>query len=136
MLLGYGACRKDAMRFRSFVIAYALVLALLLFADRRPQAPQNRYSKVVDLTAGPALNAAGGHQTSGTRIVSPAALIPGTWGAGQIPAERLIAPLVVIDVNPGTQLSVDDIAAWESHFGSVPQGAVVALRIKQTSARD
>jgi kynurenine formamidase len=113
------------MRFRSFIIAYALVLAILLFADRRPSPnPQNRYSHVVDLTAGTGVE----QQDSGTRIISPAALIPGTWGAAQIPAERLIAPLVVIDASAAGQLSVDDIASWETVHGNVPQGAVVAIR--------
>ena len=41
------------MRIRSFIIAYALVLAILLFADRRPgSTPQDRYSHVIDLTDG------------------------------------------------------------------------------------
>ena len=71
----------------------------------------------------------GSEARSGTRIISPGALIPGTWGAAQIPAERLIAPLVVMDLNPSSaQISVDDIARWEAQYGSVPQGAVVALR--------
>src|SRR5208337_4623264 len=90
------------MRIRSFIIAYALVLAILLFADRRPvPTQQDRYSRVVDLTDG--LNAAATHATakeSRTRIIAPDALIPGTWAAGQIPPERLVAPLVVIDLNP------------------------------------
>ncbi len=118
------------MRFRSFIIAYALVLALLLFADRRPTPnPQNRYSQVVDLTDGGTALATGAPHESGTRIISPAALIPGTWGAGQIPAERLIAPLVVMDLNAApAQFSVDDIANWEARHGNVPPGAVVALR--------
>lgn len=119
------------MRFRSFIIAYALVLALLLFADRRPTAPQNRYSQVVDLTEGSTTR--DNIRNSGTRIVSPAALIPGTWGASQIPAERLIAPLVVIDMAAGRQISVDDIAEWEAHHGNVPQGAIVAIRRKDQS---
>jgi kynurenine formamidase len=122
------------MRIRSFIIAYALVLAILLFADRRPNpAQQDRYSHVVDLTGaqdsnGPRTASAPDSQT---RIVSPAALIPGTWGAGQIPAERLVAPLVVMDLKPSTDaspISVDDIAAWESSHGVVPQGAIVAIR--------
>ena len=38
------------MRIRSFIIAYALVLAILLFADRRPGSmQQDRYSHIVDL---------------------------------------------------------------------------------------
>ncbi len=117
------------MRFGGFIIPCALVLALLLFADRRPAPrPQNGYSQVVDLTD-TALVMTGSEARSGTRIVSPAALIPGTWGSAQIPAERLIAPLVVMDWNaPSPQISVDDIAHWEAHHGNVPQGAIVAVR--------
>jgi len=129
------------MRIRSFIIAYALVLAILLFADRRPGSPaQDRYSHVVDLTGG---QIAATQQASVpesrtsfiTRIIAPAAIIPGTWTAGQIPPERLVAPLVVMDLNAGgavvegnLQISLDDIAAWESRHGMIPQGAVVAIR--------
>ena len=123
------------MRIRSFIVAYALVLAILLFADRRPHpAAQSGYSHIVDLTIGkstpgknPNLQAAA---ASRTEIIAPGALIPGTWAAGEIPAERLIAPLVVMDLNvaPPAQISLDDIAAWESKHGAVPQGAVVAIR--------
>ena len=120
------------MRIRSFIIAYALVLAILLFADRRPgSAQQDRYSHVVDLTD--AQNATAPHASdSGTRIIAPGALIPGTWAAGQIPPERLVAPLVVMDLNAtqdgSPQICLDDIAAWESRHGMIPQGAVVAVR--------
>jgi kynurenine formamidase len=120
------------MRIRSFIIAYALVLAILLFADRRPGSThQDRYSHVVDLTD--AQSAKTPHATeSRTRIIAPDALIPGTWAAGQIPPERLVAPLVVMELNAaqdGTpQISLNDIAAWESHHGMIPQGAVVAIR--------
>ena len=125
------------MRIRSFIIAYALVLAILLFADRRPgSTQQDRYSRVVDLTD--PQNATAPHaMESRTRIIAPGALIPGTWAAGQIPPERLVAPLVVLDlnaaingaINDSPQISLDDIAAWESHHGMIPQGAVVAIRL-------
>jgi len=120
------------MRIRSFIIAYALVLAILLFADRRPgSTQQDRYSHVVDLTD--AQNATAPQTTeSRTRIIAPGALIPGTWAAGQIPPERLVAPLVVMDLNAtqdgSPQICLDDIAAWESHHGMIPQGAVIAIR--------
>jgi kynurenine formamidase len=120
------------MRTRSFIIAYALVLAILLFADRRPgSTQQDRYSHVVDLTD--PQNATAPHaMESRTRIIAPGALIPGTWAAGQIPPERLVAPLVVLDLNTAQdgspQISLDDIAAWESLHGMIPQGAVVAIR--------
>jgi kynurenine formamidase len=124
------------MKIRSFVIAYALVLAILLFADRRPgSTQQDRYSHVVDLTVAQEA-AVMSSSTTQTRIIAPAALIPGTWAAGQIPAERLIAPLVVMDLNPdqnsnsstSAQISLDDISAWESRHGIIPQGAVLAIR--------
>ena len=120
------------MRIKSFIIAYALVLAILLFADRRPGSrQQDRYSHVVDLTD--PQNAMAPHaMESRTRIIAPGALIPGTWAAGQIPPERLVAPLVVMDLNAAQdgspQISLDDIAAWESRHGMIPQGAVVAIR--------
>jgi kynurenine formamidase len=122
------------MRIRSFIIAYALVLAILLFADRRPgSTPQDRYSHVIDLTDGRDATAPHSMATeSRTHIIAPGALIPGTWSAGQIPPERLVAPLVVIDlsatVKGSSQISLDDISTWESQHGMIPQGAVVAIR--------
>jgi len=117
------------MRIRSFIIAYVLVLAILLFADHRSGPAQgNRYSHVVDLTGTP--NAA--ELASATRIVAPASLIPGTWFAGQIPAERLIAPLVVMDLEMRpdhvSQITLSDVADWESRHGVVAQGSLVAIR--------
>ena len=136
------------MRIRSFIIASALVLAILLFAERRPRpTPQDRYSHVIDLTRGRDV-------TFITHIIAPDSLIPGTWTAAQIPPGRLVAPLVVIDLtchpersegpavstfapnlaprftpnDSSRQVSLDDIAAWESQHGIIPQGAVVAIR--------
>ena len=133
------------MRIRSFIIAYALVLAILLFADRRPgSTQQDHYSRVVDLTDGRAATATrattGTRTESRTHIIAPDALIPGTWSAGQIPAERLVAPLVVMDLpsikgisskgssKESSPISLDDIVAWESQHGIIPQGSVVAIR--------
>lgn len=118
------------MRIRSFIIAYALVLAVLLFADRRSNPSQgNRYSHVVDLTSSISSTVA---QSTVTRIIAPANLIPGTWSADQIPAERLVAPLVVLDVperrGQSEQLSLNDIADWESRHGVIAQGSLVAIR--------
>ena len=132
------------MRIRSFIVAYALVLAILLFADRRPDpTQQDRYSHVLDLTVGPTATRAPSPESS-TRIIAPGDLIPGTWAAGQIPSERLVAPLVVLDAKPdlnpdlssdlngaqpgSRQISLDDIAAWETRHGVIPPGSVVAIR--------
>jgi kynurenine formamidase len=119
------------MKIRSFIVAYALVLALLLFADRRTGPKEDsRYSHVVDLTGSDALDKVSAKASPATRIISPAALIPGTWSAGQIPAERLIAPLVVMDLkaDENSQITLNEIAEWEARQGVVPQGAVVAIR--------
>jgi kynurenine formamidase len=117
------------MRFRNFIIAYALVALVWVFALQRPVPhPPKRYSQVVDLTTS-TLVKTGTEARWGTRIISPAALVPGTWGAAQIPAERLIGPLVVMDLNTRSgQISVDDIANWEARYGHVPLGAIVAVR--------
>jgi kynurenine formamidase len=129
------------MRIRSFIVAYGLVLAILLFAERRPDpGRQDRYSHIVDLTDASNSDVArtASASNSRTRIVSPADLIPGTWAAGQIPAERLIAPLVVMDLKQSPEnaspISLDDIAAWEASHGVVPQGAVVAIRRASSQA--
>jgi kynurenine formamidase len=66
-----------------------------------------------------------------TRIDAPATLAKGLWTVDQIPPERLIAPLVVLDVrnsaqkNPDYQLSVMDIVNWERAHGEIPLGSVV-----------
>ena len=125
------------MRIRSFIIAYALLLAILLFADRRPNPEQqNRYSHIVDLTVAENTTQKRLPPSSRTQIIAPDALIPGTWTAGQLPPERLIAPLVVMDLNvaPPAQISLDDVASWETAHGAIPPGAVVAIRNRNATS--
>ena len=56
------------------------------------------------------------------------------WTNEQIPLDRLIAPLVVIDVRAlaardrDHALTVADIETHEREFGTVPRGAIVVLR--------
>ncbi len=146
------------MRIKTLVIGYALALALLLFAQRRPDAiPAGNFSGVVDLTHPMGhgelpnihdhspLRSAGLVQKDGLRRVSaststntsidsPARLVRGMWTVDQIPPERLIAPLTVLDVtaqarrNPDYEVSVEDIAQWEQIHGEIPPGAVVVAR--------
>jgi kynurenine formamidase len=53
--------------------------------------------------------------------------------ADRIPVESLVAPLVVINIaeraasDPDTQLTVDDIKAWEAKNGNLPERACVAM---------
>ena len=67
----------------------------------------------------------------GTHLDAPAHFAKGMWTVDQIPTERLVRPLVVLDVrvkakdNPDYEVSVQDVADWESVHGPVPNGAVV-----------
>jgi len=154
---------SSQMKFRTFVIGYCVALALLLFAQRHPQpAPSTGYRAVIDLTH--SINghvptyelsekAIYQVRTSatfekdhyfarnislpehyGTHIDAPAHFARGSWTVDQIPAERLVVPLVIIDVhqaaatNADYQLSMDDIANWEQKNGQVPMGSVVMAR--------
>lgn len=146
------------MKWKTFVVGYALALALLLFAQHRPQQPTAAtFTQIIDLTHGigsaPAaavssrallprpVSAAESYpqrQTTSipfpTRLQAPAHYAPGLWTVAQIPPERLFAPLAVIDIhsqarnNADYQLTVADIANWERVHGQIPLGAVVAVR--------
>jgi kynurenine formamidase len=140
---------------QTLVIGYALALALFVFAQRRTEvARTGSFTGVVDLThpwkgdvargRGPLTPAARVEKeslkrvsvssSSNTAIDSPAQLSRGMWTVGQIPPERLIAPLAVLDVtervreNPDYEVSVEDIAKWEQIHGDIPAGAVVLAR--------
>jgi kynurenine formamidase len=70
----------------------------------------------------------------GTHLDAPAHFARGHWTVDQIPPERLIAPLVVLDVSskvkadPDYRASVGDVTDWETANGKIPAGAVVVLR--------
>jgi kynurenine formamidase len=150
------------MKAKTFVIASAFALALFVFAQRHGSPAQiNNFRTVVDLTHAlgpdtpsyeakkPAFQARtlatvekNGYflreittsEHLGTHIDAPAHFAKGLWTVDQIPAERFIAPLAVLDVrqqaaaNADYQVSVDDIAGWEKAHGQIPQGAVVIAR--------
>jgi kynurenine formamidase len=67
----------------------------------------------------------------GTHLDAPAHFAQGKWTVDQIPPERFVAALIVIDVgdraksNADYQLSPDDISAWEKAHGEIPSGSVV-----------
>jgi len=127
-----GKAIGNRMHSRTFVVGVAFALALLLFAQRHSDIPQpGGFRGVLDLTyASP-----GGESLRlATRMEAPAYLMPGTWTVGQVPPERLIAPLVVLDVsaaaraNSDYQIGIEDIANWEHANGQIPMGAVVVAR--------
>ncbi len=132
------------MKLRSLIVAGALSLTLLLFASRRPSTSLNGTSEfrgTVDLTHSIKQESRESQRKGvapgplarqfATTLMAPAKSVKGSWTVDQIPSERLIAPLVVIDVstkarmNPDYQLSMEDVAEWESAHGDVPAGAIV-----------
>jgi kynurenine formamidase len=148
------------LNWKAFLVGCSLAVALLLFAQRKPTMPdQSALRSVIDLTHG--LNDHSpnweGSQKSpfqatelgniqrdgyysrvfttqehyGTHLDAPAHFSAGAWTVDQIPADRLVRPLAVIDVrkqvrgNPDYEVTVQDIAAWESAHGMIPEAAVV-----------
>jgi kynurenine formamidase len=150
----------DLMKIRTFLVGCILAVTVLLFAHRGHSAAQpSGFSSVVDLTH--AFNArvptfepsdespyqvktlatvAKEHyfmrafcmpEHFGTHLDAPAHFAQGLWTVDQIPPERLVSPLVVIDAiaaakaNADYQIAVEDIAAWERVHGEIPPNAVV-----------
>ncbi|MEX0347171.1 MAG: cyclase family protein [Rhizobiaceae bacterium] len=70
---------------------------------------------------------------TGTHIDAPLHFAAGGQSVAEIPVSNLIAPLCVIDIadraeaDPDTQVTPDDIKAWISANGDVPQNACVAM---------
>lgn len=128
-------CRKS-MRFKTLIVGYALALALLLFARQHPDEAKPEFTRVLDLTHTMNAKASGDVkplETATTHMDAPSHAL-GSWTIDQIPAERLIAPLVLIDIssmvrsNADYQLGVSDIAHWEASHGQIPAGSVVIAR--------
>jgi len=124
------------MKTRTLIVGYVLALALFLFAQRHPDSSSpTGFHAVVDLTHSIDAQALA-HDPAKieTRIDAPARLTRALWTVDQIPTERLIAPLVVLDVSsnianhPDYQISVEDIAGWEQAHNQIPLGSVVIAR--------
>jgi len=148
------------MKSRTFIIGCALALALFLFAQRRQDSlPASAFHSVVDLThtidsqvptyevsdtpvyltkTVASLDKDGYFAREitlpehfGTHLDAPAHFARGMWTVDQIPPERLVAPLVVIDVTAGAkgnadyQVSDADVAKYEEVHGQIPHNAVV-----------
>jgi len=86
------------------------------------------------------------HEHLGTQIDAPSHFFEQGLSLELLPVDRLVVPLVVIDVsarassNPDTSVTVADIAAWERRHGRIPQDAAVMMasgwdsRIKDAKA--
>jgi kynurenine formamidase len=70
----------------------------------------------------------------GTQLDPPAHWNPYFEAIDELPPTYTIRPLVVIPIqnevakDPGYQMSVDDIRAWERRNGRIPEGSVVFIR--------
>ncbi|MDX1539992.1 MAG: cyclase family protein [Geminicoccaceae bacterium] len=70
---------------------------------------------------------------TGTHMDAPIHFGEGVQSADQIPVEHLVVPLAVVDIrakaesDPDAQLSPDDLIAFESEHGPIPDGACVAM---------
>ena len=145
---------------KTFAIGCSLAVTLFLFAQRKPAMPAPAlYRSVIDLThplnerspnwegteKSPyeATEIGNLHRDGyysrvfttqehyGTHLDAPAHFAAGAWTVDQIPAERLVRPLVVIDVRKQAkndadyEVKVQDVADWEQAHGPIPAGAVV-----------
>jgi kynurenine formamidase len=69
---------------------------------------------------------------TGTHMDAPFHFSDGP-SADQIPVSDLFGPLVNVDIrakaeaDPDAQLTPDDLTAWESEYGPIPTGAIVAM---------
>jgi kynurenine formamidase len=69
----------------------------------------------------------------GTHMDAPGHFGPEAWKVDQIPADNLVAPLAVVDiqtkaaVDPNATVEVDDLIAYERRHGRIPQRAFVAM---------
>ncbi len=70
---------------------------------------------------------------TGTHMDAPLHFAPGGQSVHEIPPERLVGPLAVIDIreraarNPDTMIMPDDLLAWERRHGRIPNGAIVMM---------
>lgn len=149
------------MQWRSFAILLTLALAVLLFAKHKPPPVERAFvNNIFDLTYTinsniPSWDPAEQFRATalasyekdgyyarhlsfpehfGTHMDAPAHFAPGAWTVEQIPPERLVRPLVIIDIAKKARqssdyaLTIDDIADWEAANGHIPTGAIVAIR--------
>lgn len=149
------------MRLQTFVVGAILALAIFLFAQRKQTLAERPLLKsAIDLTH--TLNESTPAYTPdeklhardvaayekegyfarsislfehfGTHVDAPAHFAQGTWTIDALPADRLVRPLIVIDVssrakdNADYLISVNDIAEWEEKNSRIPPEAVVMVR--------
>lgn len=154
----------DRLTRRGFFSGTAAAAATATLATSMPVAPANAaakgFSRVVDLThelsadfptfsgdpgiavkqvytfanEGFNLNRWNLNEHTGTHMDAPIHFSADQADTAGIAADKLVLPLVVVDIaaraqdNVDAQLTPDDLKAWEAKHGTIPEGACVALR--------
>lgn len=78
----------------------------------------------------------------GTHIDAPGHFGPDAWRVDEIPVDRLVAPLAVVDISgratvePNTMVTIDDLVAYERRYGRIPSGAFVAMNSGWSAKRE
>lgn len=71
---------------------------------------------------------------SSTHLDAPAHMAAGGWTVDRIPPDRLLGPLVLVDItekakaNSDALLTPEDIAGWENRYGAIAAGSIVIAR--------
>ena len=151
------------MKAKTFAVVLALAAVVLLFAQRHnAPTPQPAFKAVLDLTQPLSEKFPNWEGTEkspfkakplgriekdgyfsrhislpehfATHMDAPAHFAAGAWTVDQIPPERLVDPLVVLDVtaqskaNADYQITVEDVARWEKAHRQIPPGSIVLAR--------
>ncbi len=78
----------------------------------------------------------------GTHLDAPGHFGANAWKVDEVPADRLVAPLAVVDIStkaasdPNATVEVDDLVAYERRNGRIPRGAFVAMNSGWGAKRD
>lgn len=73
------------------------------------------------------------NEHTGTHVDAPLHFSADGQSVDEIPVERLVAPLAVVDIkakaaeNADAQVTPDDLSAWMSEHGDLPEGGVIAM---------
>lgn len=91
-------------------------------------------TKLADISQGYYLNKISLGEHTGTHVDAPNHFVKGAQAIDALPLDRLIGPLVVIDVekaaaaNPDHEVSLQEIRAWETKHTMIPPKAFVVAR--------
>lgn len=100
------------MKWTTFSIFCTFYLALMLFAEHRPTAAVgHEFSAAYDLS------------TESTVLHAPAEAQANGWTAAQLPAQCLVASLVIL--HQDGLITLDHIAQYEKAHGAIAPGALV-----------